>query len=98
MFIKPLDIGIIHSGYNSNLIITKESPSNLRIKKKNLNFIELVDQDALVKALQENRIRGAGLDVMTPEPLPVDHPLVGLDNVCEYIFTHFGVYTLLLGY
>lgn len=47
-------------------------------------FVELIDQDALVEALRENRIRGAGLDVMTPEPLPLDHPLMNMDNVCTY--------------
>jgi len=31
--------------------------------------------DALVKALNERRIAGAGLDVVEPEPLPPDHPL-----------------------
>lgn len=46
--------------------------------------VELIDQNALVEALREKRIRGAGLDVMTPEPLPLDHPLTGLDNVCAY--------------
>lgn len=34
-----------------------------------------VDQDALVEALRARRIAGAALDVMTPEPLPPDHPL-----------------------
>lgn len=44
-------------------------------------FIELIDQDALIEALQEKRIRGAGLDVMTPEPLPPDNPLMKMNNV-----------------
>ncbi|MCB0111862.1 MAG: hypothetical protein KDE53_38320, partial [Caldilineaceae bacterium] len=35
----------------------------------------LIDQDALLVALQEKRIGGAVLDVTEPEPLPVDHPL-----------------------
>jgi phosphoglycerate dehydrogenase-like enzyme len=35
----------------------------------------LLDQDALVEALREKRILGAGLDVTSPEPLPSDHPL-----------------------
>lgn len=36
---------------------------------------ELIDQDALVRALESKRIAGAGLDVTTPEPLPPNHPL-----------------------
>lgn len=40
----------------------------------------VVDQDALVKALQDKQIGGAFLDVTTPEPLPADHALWSLDN------------------
>ena len=40
----------------------------------------VVDQDALYSALTSNQIRGAGLDVTVPEPLPSTHPLVGLPN------------------
>lgn len=35
----------------------------------------VIDQEALTEALYERRIAGAALDVMTPEPLPEDHPL-----------------------
>jgi D-3-phosphoglycerate dehydrogenase len=41
----------------------------------------LIDQDALVRALQERRIAGAGLEVADPEPLPDGHPLYDLENV-----------------
>jgi phosphoglycerate dehydrogenase-like enzyme len=40
----------------------------------------VVDPDALERALREGRIFAAGLDVTEPEPLPADHPLVGLPN------------------
>lgn len=40
----------------------------------------VVDQDALVTALEGKAIGGALLDVTTPEPLPSDHPLWSLEN------------------
>lgn len=40
----------------------------------------VIDQAALVDALDARRIGGAFLDVTTPEPLPADHPLWALDN------------------
>jgi D-3-phosphoglycerate dehydrogenase len=41
----------------------------------------VVDQDALVEALQGGRLAGAGLDVFVPERLPADHPLMASDRV-----------------
>jgi lactate dehydrogenase-like 2-hydroxyacid dehydrogenase len=40
----------------------------------------VVDPDALTAALRDGEIFAAGLDVTDPEPLPADHPLVGLPN------------------
>ena len=41
---------------------------------------EVIDQDALMRALAAKRIEAALLDVTTPEPLPAEHPLWGLEN------------------
>jgi phosphoglycerate dehydrogenase-like enzyme len=40
-----------------------------------------VDTDALVEALRNGKVRGAGLDVTDPEPLPAGHPLWAMENV-----------------
>ena len=52
----------------------------------------LVDTDALVTALTEGWIAAAALDVTDPEPIPSDHPLIGLAN-CT-IVPHVGSATV----
>lgn len=47
----------------------------------NVSRGEIVVQDALIAALREQRIAGAGLDVTVPEPLPAESPLWTFDNV-----------------
>ena len=47
----------------------------------NLGRGELVDEAALLKALQDDQIAGAGLDVFCTEPLPAESPFWDLDNV-----------------
>ena len=42
---------------------------------------QTVETDALVDALINKKIAGAGLDVVNPEPLPPNHPLWKIDNV-----------------
>ncbi|KAG3161112.1 hypothetical protein PC128_g20860 [Phytophthora cactorum] len=54
---------------------------------------ELVDQDALVKALRNKAIAAAGLDVTTPEPLPPTHPLFSLENCV--VMPHIGSATVM---
>lgn len=51
----------------------------------------IVDTDALVEALQHGEIAQAALDVVEPEPLPKNHPLLQLPNVL--IVPHIGSYT-----
>jgi phosphoglycerate dehydrogenase-like enzyme len=41
----------------------------------------IVDEAAMLTALREKKIAGAGLDVFNIEPLPLDHPLRRMDNV-----------------
>jgi glyoxylate/hydroxypyruvate reductase len=53
---------------------------------------DVVDQEALYDALKNNKIFAAGLDVMTPEPLPSDHPLMSLPNCV--IIPHLGSATV----
>jgi phosphoglycerate dehydrogenase-like enzyme len=54
----------------------------------NLARGEILDEDALLAALREKRIAGAGLDVFRTEPLPSGHPLWQMDNVI--VTPHIG--------
>jgi len=61
-------------------------PKQFELMKKGAYFIavsrgKLYNTDALVKALDERRIAGAGMDVTNPEPLPKGHALWNFDNV-----------------
>jgi D-3-phosphoglycerate dehydrogenase len=67
----------------------------LRLMKKEAFFVnisrgEILDEEALYRALKERRIRGAGLDVFSSEP-PKENPLFTLDNVI--LTPHMGAYT-----
>lgn len=60
--------------------------AQLRLMKKSAIIVNtarsgLLDQDALVRALQEKWITGAALDVFDREPIPADDPIMLLDTV-----------------
>ncbi|MCO7566714.1 D-glycerate dehydrogenase [Pseudomonas sp. S 311-6] len=54
----------------------------------NISRGRVLDEPALLQALRERRIRGAGLDVFVREPLPADSPLLQLDNLV--VTPHIG--------
>lgn len=69
----------------------------------NLGRGKVVDEAALIEALKQEKIAGAGLDTFATEPLPQDHPLWGLrnlivtphvagasENYVEQVFSIFG--------
>ena len=51
----------------------------------------IIQEEALLTALRENQIGGAGLDVFADEPLKPGHPLFALDNVI--LTPHLAWYT-----
>ena len=52
---------------------------------------KVIDEEALIDALQTGRIGGAALDVFAAEPLPSGHPLTMMDNVV--LSPHLGALT-----
>ncbi len=64
-------------------LLTREKLARLRPSALFVNTARaaLVDEAALVEMLRDGRLWGAALDVFAEEPLPPDHPLIGLPNV-----------------
>ena len=51
---------------------------------------QIADEDALLRALQEGRIAGAGLDAFGEEPLPTSHPLYSLPESKVILTPHIS--------
>jgi D-3-phosphoglycerate dehydrogenase len=83
--VKESDIITVHTPLNEETrqIVGVEEFSLMKPTALFINTSRgpTVDEAALIEALQENRIAGAGLDVFETEPLPKDSPLLELDNV-----------------
>ncbi|CAB49675.1 serA D-3-phosphoglycerate dehydrogenase (EC 1.1.1.95) [Pyrococcus abyssi GE5] len=89
--IVTIHVPLLESTYH---LINEE---RLKLMKKSAILINtsrgaVVDTNALVKALEEGWIAGAGLDVYEEEPLPKDHPLTKFDNVV--LTPHIGASTV----
>src|SRR5579884_3051765 len=86
------DIVTIHYqlGPRSRGLITAEDIGRMKKTAYLINTARgpIVDETALIAALREKRIAGAGLDVFDVEPLPLDHPFRSMDNVV--ITPHLG--------
>ncbi|SHE71790.1 Lactate dehydrogenase [Thermoanaerobacter uzonensis DSM 18761] len=72
------------------------SHKEFSMMKKNVFIVntargELIDTEALVKALKEEKVAGVGLDVVEGEPIDENHPLLAFDNVI--ITPHTSAYT-----
>jgi D-3-phosphoglycerate dehydrogenase len=82
-------IHLVLSDRSRGLVGAKE----LGLMKKSAYLINtsrgpIVDEKALIAALQARSIAGAGLDVFDIEPLPLDHPFRKMENVV--ITPHLG--------
>ncbi len=66
------------NGYFDQKKISEMKPGAFFI---NIARASVVDETALLAALQKGPLAGAGLDVFSKEPLPEDHPFWSLDNV-----------------
>ncbi len=71
----------------NDAVLAAMKPSALLI---NLARGGVLDETALLRALQEKRLAGAALDALATEPLPQDSPLWSLPNV--FVTPHIGGY------
>ena len=81
--IDVLSINVPLTDQTRNMISVKE----LNLMKSSAYLVNtargsVVDESALIKALRNNRIAGAGLDVLVQEPPSRENPLLTMENVC----------------
>ena len=92
---KTADVITIHVvlGPRSRGLVGKEDLSRMKPSAYIVNTARgpIIDEAALLEVLQQKKIAGAGIDVFSVEPLPVDHPFRKLDNMV--ITPHLGYAT-----
>jgi D-2-hydroxyacid dehydrogenase (NADP+) len=83
--VKQLDYLIVLTPYSAATrnIINREILGQMKSTAYFINLARggVVDEDALIKALERKQIAGAALDVFVQEPLPKDHPFWSMENV-----------------
>jgi D-2-hydroxyacid dehydrogenase (NADP+) len=93
-FYGPQDLPGVAEEVDYLILVAPSTPETQKIIGKNLlahmkptAFLinlargELVDEEALMEALESGRIAGAALDALSIEPLPPEHPLWGAKNL-----------------
>ncbi|XP_049774091.1 glyoxylate reductase/hydroxypyruvate reductase-like [Schistocerca nitens] len=94
--LKQSDFVFLACSLNSETVnlINKEALGKMKSNAILVNVSRggVIDQEALIEALESRKIWGAGLDVMTPEPLPSDHRLLSIPNCV--LLPHLGSATL----
>jgi phosphoglycerate dehydrogenase-like enzyme len=101
--VRPDQLEAKLGGADFVILTTPESPQTLHLfnaarfaaMKRGAYFINIgrgacVVTEDLVAALQSGHLAGAGLDVVTPEPLPPEHPLWTMPNVL--LTPHVAIY------
>ena len=86
----------IHLPYNdeTNNFVNKDLIGKMKKKPIILNMArgEVLNTKDLIKALELNKIRGAGLDVISSEPISSSHPLCHFENCI--VVPHIGTATI----
>ncbi|MEW6040635.1 MAG: phosphoglycerate dehydrogenase [Elusimicrobiota bacterium] len=92
---RDSDIISLHTPLNESTknIINKDSIYRMKNGVRLVNCARggVIDENALLEALKEGKIKAAALDVFEKEPLPADSPLLGLNNLI--LTPHLGAST-----
>ena len=77
------DMVAIAAGADAGQLLDREAIAALKPTAFVVNIARgaLLDEPALIAALQSGKLAGAGFDVMATEPLPKEHPFWGMENV-----------------